>query len=537
MRRRHGAPGAKTEPESFSEFEQEIRPPVRKRLRQVLIGLLVLITGVSVIVTKVMSDQREQAVQKAGQAIAVQGTVEAQMGDLLAQVESMTATLQAPEAFSGTQLLQQLGPAGVSQMRSRELAYEALTSLAGDPERSILIALVANQASHTPEAEDALRRALMSSHIRLKITAPGANIQTAEFSPNGDFIVTTDSAGMIYLWNAYDGRMVFGPRQAGEALSAQFSPDGRFILALTANPSAVLWDAATGSIVTVFSSQAAQLTSAQFSSLGTRIATGGTDGSVRVWYTTNISEQLTLHGNIGPIRAVEWAPDDNRILATSDTGFSVWDAQTGKQLYIEEAVLAQVMWIRAHFSPDGRLLVAASPSGVRLLDANTYQVVRTISQANTDDAHFSPDGTQLLTEDAAYATQWDVNTGQVIARYPLKAGPSIQMSPNGRYLETHSDANTLSVWDLHMGWRVSPPLIAVLSGGSTSKQVRFSPYGELVVSVDADGAARVWAVMPDIDLPVDYQSLLALADTRITRHLGCEELPARLRDAACATAP
>jgi WD40 repeat protein len=536
MRRRFGSPGVNAEPEGSSEFEQEIRPPIRKRLAQALIGLLVLITVVSLVVAKVMSDQREQAVQKAVKAIAVQGTAEAQMGDLLAQVESMTATLQAPEAFSGTQLLQQLGPAGVSLMRSRELAYEALTSLDADPERSVLIALAANQATHTPEAEDALRRALVTSHIRLKIAAPGATIRTAEFSPNGDHIVTTDSSGMLYVWNASDGAKELGPRQAGEALSAQFSPDGRYILTLMTNQSAVLWDAATGSIVTVFSGQAVDLISAQFSSLGTRIAAGGTDGSVHLWYTTHISDQLTFQGNLGPIRAVEWSPSDRRVLATSDMGFSVWDAQTGTQLYTEEATPAQAMWMRSHFSPDGRLLVVASPSGVRLLNANTYQMVRTISQAGTYDAYFSPDGVWLLTEDAAYATQWDVNTGQTITRYPLTAGLAVQTSPNGRYLAAQSDADTLSVWDLRMGRRVSA-LVAALKSGSVSHQVRFSPYGQLLVSVDADGAARVWAVMPDNNLPVDYQSLLALAGTRITRHLNCEELPARLRDTVCATAP
>ena len=48
--------------------------------------------------------------------------------------------------------------------RSRELAVSALSQLSVDPELSLLLAVEAGQVMHTPEAEEALRQALIESH-------------------------------------------------------------------------------------------------------------------------------------------------------------------------------------------------------------------------------------------------------------------------------------------------------------------------------------------------------------------------------------
>src|SRR4029079_9495163 len=69
---------------------------------------------------------------------------------------------------------------------SRELAAASIGNLDIDPERSILLALEALTKSYTVEAEDALHRAVESSHVQHVFQAhePGTPLSVA-LSPNG----------------------------------------------------------------------------------------------------------------------------------------------------------------------------------------------------------------------------------------------------------------------------------------------------------------------------------------------------------------
>ncbi len=531
----------------YSEFEEEIKPPVQKRLIQITIAALVLIAIVSVIIAKVMSDQSQTASQEAKKAIAMQNTAEAQVTSLAAQVDSLTATLQAPQqAFqpprrsfftspgeiSGTLQRRQFGRDIAEQTRSRMLAYAALTALSTDPEAGILIALAANQAYHTAEAEDALRRALTASQVRLMLSVPDAQIKTAAFSPNGEWIVTTDSSGTTRVWNASNGTLAFPIHQAGQAFSAQFSPDGRYILTLSSNQTAVLWRADTGAPVAVFSGQGADLTVARFSSLGDRLVTGDASGALRIWYTNGISNSIILTSTLGRINQVEWSTDDQRILATSDRGLTVWDGQSAKPLFTVMNPITQNAWMNAQFYPDGTQLVASFSDEVRILNAATGQVIRTVPGVSARNVQFSSSGGQLLTGDIL----WDVKTWQVIGRLPNEASFIPRFSPNGRYLVSHDDRDALTVWNARSTtWPL--PVAAALKDTADALAVYFSPYGQMAISIDRDGAARVWAVQSNTNLPSDYQDLLTLARSRVTRQLTCQERQNYLNDTTpCATA-
>jgi WD40 repeat protein len=398
--------------------------------------------------------------------------------------------------------------------------------LADDPERSILITLVDDQRAHTPEVEDALRRALQASHIRLLLSQPGAKILTAEFSPDGALIVTTNSIGEARVWNAHDGAL--GPllRGASDIRSAQFSPDGRFILTLSTHQTATMWDTSSGSTVSSLEGHGVDFTTAQFGPTADIIALGGTDGNVRLWYwyAHGISDTEVYSGNIGNIRALEWSAD--RILATGNTGLTVWDRWSGMQLYTVANTLTQTEMWDAHLS-FGTQLVMANSTQVRILDTSTGQVIRTLAGTAGGYTQFSQDGRYLMADTAL----WELEPGQIIARFARNYGPVAQFSPHGTYLLTYSDPHTLSVWNMRSG-QLPPPLATSITMNTDPLTARFSPSGQTLVTVDMDGRARVWAIQPDDNLPSDYQSLRMLALSRVTRSLTCQERQTYLRDIA-----
>lgn len=69
-----------------------------------------------------------------------------------------------------------------------------------------------------------------------------------------------------------------------------------------------------------------------YSSNGSYIASGGVDGSVRVWNAQTGVLQIELKGHIGSVRSVSFSPDSRRIVSGGDDGMvRIWNLATKKQ--------------------------------------------------------------------------------------------------------------------------------------------------------------------------------------------------------------
>jgi WD40 repeat protein len=514
MKTRRSMPSFLPEEDTSSEIEEEFKPPQR-RLTQILVVALVLIAAVSALVIKVMGDQRQQANNTAIKAVAAQSTAVAQVTAMANELRSISATVEADNLSAGSADVQ----ATSAELRSHDLAYAALSQLDVDPERAILIALEANQAFHSYESEDALRRALSASHLRFQLSERDSSIVSAALSPNGRLIVTVSTSGVVGIWSLRNGQQM---RQLNghtdKVLSAQFSPDSRDILTTSADKTARLWDVQSGSTIAVMAGHTGDVTSAHFSSDGTQIVTGSRDETVRIWNTGNVTSTVIQTANPGPIGSVQWSPDDERILALSQFGLSVWTVLTGKQLFTIENTPTEKTTFAAAFSPDGRQLVVTGSAPARLLDANTGQLLHTFDGIVADTARFSPDGQRVLTG----GWLWDVKTGQPIYPFPKVSWFAPQFSVDGRYLVTQGSQNTLSIWDIRSDyWHPQP--VATLKGANNFVSAQFAQDSRALLSVDLDGSLSFWRVDNQIQLPADYNRLIALAKRSVTRQLTCTE--------------
>jgi hypothetical protein len=72
-------------------------------------------------------------------------------------------------------------------------------------------------------------------------------INSAQFSPDGNYIVTASEDGTVNIWNLTSGKLLQDLEGHTNGVnSAQFSRDGKSILVTSGDHKTMLWDAATG---------------------------------------------------------------------------------------------------------------------------------------------------------------------------------------------------------------------------------------------------------------------------------------------------
>jgi WD40 repeat protein len=122
--------------------------------------------------------------------------------------------------------------------------------------------------------------------------APNAEVNSVAFSPDGDYLVTGDSTGKLYVWNNAGERIsaFSNPAQAA-ILAVEFSPKGDYVAAASLDGTVKLWrfQATARNPITNPAEPAATLsnhrtgaTGVDFSSDGL-IVTAARDGKMRVW--------------------------------------------------------------------------------------------------------------------------------------------------------------------------------------------------------------------------------------------------------------
>ena len=383
--------------------------------------------------------------------------------------------------------------------RLANLSEEATN--AGDAELGILTALEAmphavagtQAVADTPEAEEALADAIFKYHQATLLHGHGMGVRVADFSLDGQRILTASRDGTARIWDAETGKDLVALEGHEDAIwSAELRSDGLQVLTASDDGSARIWDAVTGAELALLARGGGPVRTARFDADGNRVVTGSEDGGARLWDAGADKEPLVLLGHNGPISAAEFSPDGKLLVTGSDDGNAiVWDTADGSEV----AVLTghDGFIFDAHFNPDGARVVTTSDDGTaRIWQAQTGDVIEELRghERWVTTARFSPDGERVVTTSTdRTARVWDAASGDQLAvlRGHEGAVSSAQFGPDGGLIVTASDDSTARVWDAASG-----DLRAVLAHEGPVRSARFGPDGQRVVTASDDGTAQLW---------------------------------------------
>ncbi len=283
----------------------------------------------------------------------------------------------------------------------------------------------------------------------------------------GEKEVAGNSIESVTMWNAETGQQLVSLTADG----FQFSPDGKCVaFSDSANSRTRVFDAQSGKIMLNVKSAGGEVA---FSPDSKRLATDS--GGVRIWDLKTGDELNHIKGFIGDFM-LAFSVDGKRLIGGSDENVQVWDAEveqhSAKKLLLPGVELNSGVpggfSCPAVISSDFTRIAGISGKSVKLFDANTGQVLRTLSgyentghENNVLCVAISHDGKRVaashgqgLSNSAGGTVKiWDAETGKEMSTIAGLARCTflLKFSPDGQRLAGTPADLTITVWDAGSG--------------------------------------------------------------------------------------
>ena len=205
-------------------------------------------------------------------------------------------------------------------------------------------------------------------------------VRSVVFDPEGGMLASAGDDGAVKLWEAQSSRLLktFAAHETG-ARTVAFAEQGRTLASGGDDRAVKVWDTRSGKLLRTIQTEGLQVLSVAFEWSGVTLAVGSTN-TVTLWNAQTGDLLGTYESADSTAINVAFHPLGSMLAAGwSDTTVKLLDARNGRMLRVLEghtALLESVV-----FSPDGRLLASKSADNtIRLWSCETWETVAVLSE-------------------------------------------------------------------------------------------------------------------------------------------------------------
>ncbi|MCL4831831.1 MAG: hypothetical protein KJZ86_05305 [Caldilineaceae bacterium] len=353
------------------------------------------------------------------------------------------------------------------------------------------------------------------------LMANGHNVLDLAFTPDGRWLISTDSSGFVYVWDWPQARLHHGWQVAEtDVRHLAVHPQGTHIAGHILNRGIKLWTLAGEEIANGLPNTG-YFNGLAFSPDGEWLAGAGHQGLVHLWQAQTGQLVRLLRGHTHFVEGVAFfAQAQWLVSASSDRTIRVWDVESGRQLYELSGYRRSIAALA--LAPDGRRLICGGHGAVvNLWDtpALTPQGTWAGHQRRISGLAFHPDGQRVASASADTSVRlWDVGSGLLLRTLWGHERP-VQRAifhPQRPLLVSASSDGILCVWQVESGALLGK----VQAHNAWISDLIATGDGTHFISAGGDTRICLWSIDEDAHLllqkefavPVrkDYGPVLAL---------------------------